>query len=140
METLEKTLGTLQKEQNKMTATGNKNKNLFSSGTDFFGDKSYKGNSTKKCTPVSFYLVFMGIQIFMDFVNGSIINAIIKFPITLIFVTLLTILCQRDLTVMSWILVFIPFIFTTLISAFILDNIQTGSTSLQTDFINFNMV
>ena len=138
METLEKTLGTLQKEQNKTTATGNKNKNLFSSGTDFFGDKSYKGNSTKKCTPVSFYLVFMGIQIFMDFVNGSIINAIIKF--TLIFVTLLTILCQRDLTVMSWILVFIPFIFTTLISAFILDNIQTGSTSLQTDFINFNMV
>tara|TARA_S200000501_G_scaffold243899_1_gene228388 strand:- start:104 stop:520 length:417 start_codon:yes stop_codon:yes gene_type:complete len=138
METLEKTLATIQKEPNKMN--GAKKKNIFSSGTDFFGDKSYRGDSTKKCTPVSFYLVFMGIQIFMDFVNGNIINAIIKFPITIIFVTLLTILCQRNLTVMSWIIVFVPFIFTTLISAFILDNIQTGNASLQTDFINFNMV
>ena len=127
METLEKTLATIQKEPNKMN--GAKKKNIFSSGTDFFGDKSYRGDSTKKCTPVSFYLVFMGIQIFMDFVNGNIINAIIKFPITIIFVTLLTILCQRNLTVMSWIIVFVPFIFTTLISAFILDKICLLYTS-----------
>ena len=140
LENIQKTIG-LPETQNQTTFTPvKKGKNLLSSGKNFFGERNYKGTSTEVCTPVSFYLVFIGIQIFMDFINGMLVAAIIKFPIALIFTTLLKILCQRELTVISWILVFVPFIFTTLISAFIIDNMQNNNNTINTEYINFNIV
>ena len=63
-----------------------------------------------KCTPTTFYLVFAGVQIFMDLVNGIYYSAIVKFLIMIVFSTLLNILCMRNLGIVSWILVFMPFI------------------------------
>ena len=140
LEKIQESVGLNEVSQSASFSPVKKNNNLLSSGTNLFGNISYKGTSTEKCTPVSFYLIFIGIQIFMDFINGMLVAAIIKFPIAVIFTTLLKILCQRELTVVSWILVFIPFIFTTLISAFIIDNMQNNKSTVNTDYINFNIV
>ena len=108
-----------------------------------FSDQGY-GNSpmfkNKKCTPTTFYLVFSGIQIFMDVINGMYQSAIVKTIIAIIFSTLLNILCMRNLGIISWILVFMPFILTTLISALVLDSMNNNGTTITTDYINFNII
>ena len=93
-----------------------------------------------KCTPTTFYLVFAGVQIFMDLVNGIYYSAIVKFLIMIVFSTLLNILCMRNLGIVSWILVFMPFILTTLISALVLDTMNSNGKIITTDYINFNII
>ena len=92
-----------------------------------------------KCTPTTFYLVFAGLQIFMDLINGLFVGALVKFFIMIVFTTLLNILCMRDLGIISWLLVFMPFILMTLISALVLDSIATNDNRITTDYINFNI-
>ena len=92
-----------------------------------------------KCTPTTFYLVFAGLQIFMDLINGVFIGALVKFFIMIVFSTLLNILCMRDLGIISWLLVFMPFILMTLISALVLDSVATNDNRITTDYINFNI-
>tara|TARA_B100001093_G_scaffold510824_1_gene577436 strand:- start:5501 stop:5926 length:426 start_codon:yes stop_codon:yes gene_type:complete len=93
-----------------------------------------------RCTPTTFYLVFAGIQIFMDLVNGIYQSAMVKLVIAVVFSTLLNILCMRNLGVVSWLLVFMPFILTTLISALVLDSMNQESENISTDYINFNII
>tara|TARA_B100000524_G_scaffold17878_1_gene9360 strand:+ start:13556 stop:13912 length:357 start_codon:yes stop_codon:yes gene_type:complete len=108
-----------------------------------FGYGGY-GNSpmfrSNKCTPTTFYLVFSGIQIFMDTINGMYQSAIVKTIIAIVFSTLLNILCMRNLGIVSWLLVFMPFILTTLISALVLDSMDKNNGSITTDYINFNII
>ena len=92
-----------------------------------------------KCTPTTFYLIFAGIQIFMDLINGVYYSAIVKFLIMIVFSTLLNILCMRNLGIVSWLLVFMPFILTTLVSALILDTMNSDGKTITTDYINFNI-
>jgi len=72
------------------------------------------------CTPAIIYVVFSIVQIIMDLYTGLINTAVIKFCIMIIMTILLNILCQRDLAIISWIIVFIPFIMMTFIVSLIL--------------------
>jgi hypothetical protein len=69
----------------------------------------------------------------MDLYTGLINTAVIKFFIMIIMTILLNLLCQRDLAIISWIIVFIPFIMMTFIVSLILYifglSKTTGSTT-----------
>lgn len=61
------------------------------------------------CSPALIYLMFSFTQILVDLFNRQFNPAVIK-TITTIFVTiLLNILCNRGFAIISWLIVFIPF-------------------------------
>jgi hypothetical protein len=72
------------------------------------------------CTPAIIYVVFSVVQIIMDLYANLINTAVIKFFVMIIMTILLNVLCQRDLAIISWIIVFIPFIMMTFIVSLIL--------------------
>ena len=72
------------------------------------------------CTPAIIYVVFSVVQIIMDLYVGLINTAAVKFVVMIIMTILLNLLCQRDLAIISWIIVFIPFIMMTFIVSLIL--------------------
>jgi len=72
------------------------------------------------CTPAIIYVVFSVVQIIIDLYTGLINTAVVKFFIMIIITILLNVLCQRDLAIISWIIVFIPFIMMTFIVSLIL--------------------
>jgi len=72
------------------------------------------------CPPALIYLVFSVTQIIIDTSQGMYNMAVVKFGVTILFTTLLNYLCQRDLGIISWLIVFIPFILMTLIIGILL--------------------
>lgn len=72
------------------------------------------------CPPALIYLIFSLTQIVIDSVNGLYNTAIIKIWITFIFTILLNYLCKLGLGIISWIIVFIPFVLMTVIVAMLL--------------------
>lgn len=72
------------------------------------------------CPPALIYLVFSTSQVVIDTVKGSYNVALVKLWVTLIFTILLNFLCNRGLGIVSWIIVFIPFILMTVIVTLIL--------------------
>jgi len=64
------------------------------------------------CTPALIYAIFSAIQIFFDLYSRQYILSISKLFVTIIFTFILNILCSNGLSVVSWFLIFIPFIFT----------------------------
>ena len=72
------------------------------------------------CPPALIYLVFSVTQIIIDTFNAEYNTALMKFIVTIIFTTLLNYLCARGLNVVSWIIVFIPFILMTVIISLLL--------------------
>lgn len=68
------------------------------------------------CSPALIYLAFSIIQLILDMSHGKFKLAIAKLFVTLIFTYLLNLLCEQKLTKISWIIVFIPFIFMGYIS------------------------
>ena len=90
------------------------------------------------CAPAIIYLIFSITQILIDTFKGLYNTAFIKIIVTIMVTLLLNILCQRDLTVVSWIIVFIPFMLMTVIVSIVLytfgldaatGNLSKGSTS-----------
>ena len=67
------------------------------------------------CGPAILYLIFSITQIIIDTFQGLYNTAFIKFVVMIMLTLLLHILCQSGLTVIAWIIVFIPFIFMTVI-------------------------
>lgn len=72
------------------------------------------------CPPALIYLVFSLIQIILDSINGLYNVALVKIVVATIMTTLLNILCQLDLGIISWIIVLIPFLFMALITSMLL--------------------
>jgi len=72
------------------------------------------------CPPALIYLVFSTTQVIIDTVKGTYNVALVKLWVTLIFTILLNFLCNRGLGIVSWIIVFIPFILMTVIVTLIL--------------------
>ena len=64
------------------------------------------------CTPALIYAIFSAIQIFFDLYGSQYILSISKLFVTIVFTYILNILCSNGLSVVSWFLIFIPFIFT----------------------------
>ena len=74
----------------------------------------------KLCGPVIIYIGFCLVQILIDLFQKQSEQAIVKFFVMFVFSFVLQILCMRGLGIISWIIVFIPFIFFTYITAVIL--------------------
>jgi len=72
------------------------------------------------CAPAIIYLIFSITQILIDTFNGLYNTAIIKGIVTITVTLLLNILCEQGLTVVSWIIVFVPFILMTVIVSMVL--------------------
>jgi hypothetical protein len=72
------------------------------------------------CTPAIIYLIFSITQILIDTFKGLYNTVFIKVIVTIMVTLLLNILCKQGLSVVSWIIVFIPFILMTVIVSMIL--------------------
>ena len=72
------------------------------------------------CPPALIYIVFSLTQIIIDLVKGLYNTAFMKFIVMSIIGFLLNLLCQGGLGIISWIIVFIPFVLMTIITAMLL--------------------
>lgn len=68
------------------------------------------------CPPASLYLAFSIIQILIDMFRGEMSTAFLKFLVMIIFTVALNVLCASGLGIISWFIVFIPFILMTYIT------------------------
>ena len=72
------------------------------------------------CAPAIIYLLFSITQIILDTYKGLYNTVGMKIIVTVMVTLLLNILCERGLGVVSWIIVFIPFILMTVIVSMLL--------------------
>jgi hypothetical protein len=72
------------------------------------------------CAPAIIYLIFSITQILIDTFKGLYNTAVMKVIVTIMVTLLLNILCEQGLSVVSWIIVFIPFILMTVIVSMLL--------------------
>jgi hypothetical protein len=95
---------------------------------------------TNLCAPAIIYLIFSITQILIDTFNGLYNTAFIKIGVTIMITILLNILCNRGLGVISWIIVFIPFILMTVIVSLLLYifglDAATGKINLKSNNLN----
>lgn len=75
---------------------------------------------TQLCPPAIIYLIFSITQILIDTWKGLYNTAMMKVIVTVMVTFLLNVLCQQGLGVVSWIIVFIPFILMTVIVSLLL--------------------
>ena len=74
----------------------------------------------KLCTPAIIYLGFSIIQIVIDTFKGMYNAAFLKTLVMVLMTLVLNILCSRNLTLVAWLIVFIPFILMTYITSLLL--------------------
>jgi len=74
----------------------------------------------KFCAPSILYIGFSIIQIIIDLFKQTYNTAFLKFIVMIIFTIILNILCRHGLGIISWFIVFIPFIFMTIITSALL--------------------
>jgi energy-coupling factor transporter transmembrane protein EcfT len=72
------------------------------------------------CPPAILYLGFSLTQIIIDTFKGHNNTAFFKTIVMIVFTLLLNILCKSGLSLVSWLIVFIPFILMTYITAVLL--------------------
>jgi hypothetical protein len=68
------------------------------------------------CPPAILYLAFSVTQIIIDMFRGDTNTAFLKFIVMIIFTVVLNLLCSAGLGIISWFIVFIPFILMTYIT------------------------
>jgi len=87
--------------------------------------------SIKLCSPALIYVVFSMTQIIIDTLKGLYNTALMKFIVMAMCTLLLNALCENGMSVISWIIVFIPFILMTVVVSMLLYifglDIATGS-------------
>lgn len=95
------------------------------------------------CAPAIIYLIFSVTQILIDTFKGLYNTAFMKVIVTIMVTLLLNILCEKGLSVVSWIIVFIPFILMTVIVSMLLYifglDVATGSLNYSCDASNNNV-
>lgn len=72
------------------------------------------------CPPAILYIAFSITHILLDTLTGMYNTAILKFMVMIFFAVVLNILCNRGLGIISWFIVFIPFIMMTIIASMLL--------------------
>jgi len=86
------------------------------------------------CSPALIYLIFSITQLFFDLSNHMYNTAFMKLLVIILITILLNILCQRGQTTIAWLIVFIPFIFMSVIVGILLYifglNPTTGAVKL----------
>jgi hypothetical protein len=78
------------------------------------------------CAPALIYIAFSLTQVIIDTFQGLYNTALIKIIVMIIITILLNSLCQSGMSIISWIIVFIPFIFMSLIVAILLYIFEYG--------------
>ena len=76
--------------------------------------------ASRLCTPALIYLIFSVAQVLIDTFKGMYNTALIKIILTIVFTFLLNYLCQAGLGILSWIIIFIPFILMSVIVTMLL--------------------
>jgi predicted membrane protein len=74
----------------------------------------------KICSPALIYIIFSLTQIIIDTIKGLYNTAFFKFIVSILITILLDALCKGGMGIISWIIVFIPFIFMTVIVSILL--------------------
>lgn len=72
------------------------------------------------CPPALVYLIFSATQIIIDIFKGLYNTAFFKFIVMIMITFLLNALCQGGLSIISWFIVFIPFILMSVIVTMLL--------------------
>ena len=72
------------------------------------------------CPPALIYLIFSVSQVVIDMVKGFYNTALVKMILAVIFTFMLNYLCSSGLGILSWLIVFIPFILMTVIVTMLL--------------------
>lgn len=72
------------------------------------------------CAPAILYVVFSLTQIIIDIFKNMYSVAFLKFLVMIIFTILLNMLCKNGLGIISWFIVFLPFITMTILTTLIL--------------------
>ena len=92
------------------------------------------------CSPALLYVGFSLIHVIIDMYNQQYNLAFTKFLVMILFTIILNLLCQRGLSIISWVVVFIPFIFMTVITTLLLFvfglNPKSGKLNIQTSSQN----
>lgn len=74
----------------------------------------------KICAPALIYIIFSLTQIIIDTFKGYYNTAFLKMIVSMLIAILLNALCKSGMSIISWLIVFIPFIFTTFIVSILL--------------------
>ena len=72
------------------------------------------------CAPALIYIAFSLTQIIIDTFKGMYNTAFFKVIVMIIITLLLNALCQSGMSIISWIIVFVPFMFMSLIVGILL--------------------
>jgi hypothetical protein len=72
------------------------------------------------CPPAILYIGFTLVQIIIDLFKQLYNTAFLKFLVMILFTIILNILCKHGLGIISWVIVFVPFIFMTVITTVLL--------------------
>ena len=72
------------------------------------------------CAPALLYIAFSITHVIIDTVKGLYNTAMTKFLIMIVFSGLLNLLCESGMSIVSWIVVFIPFITMSIITTIVL--------------------
>lgn len=92
------------------------------------------------CPPALIYVIFSLTQIVIDTSKGLYNVAFMKFWVAIIFTILLNYLCSIGLSVISWMIVFIPFILMTFVISILILGFglspTTGKVDYQSDIYN----
>jgi hypothetical protein len=74
----------------------------------------------KICMPALIYFVFSMTHVIIDTYKGLYNTAIIEFWLSAVFTVLLNLLCTHDMSIVSWLIISIPFLLMTIIAALLL--------------------
>lgn len=72
------------------------------------------------CMPALIYLIFTACHVTIDVYKADYNNAFIKMVVGVVFTFLLNTLCNNDMSIVSWIIVFVPFMLMTTIAGVLL--------------------
>lgn len=81
------------------------------------------------CAPALVFMVYVVIQIVLDFAMGNYNVSLMKLLISIIIILFLNFLCAVGLYVFAWLFVFIPFVFLSLAVVMLLYSLRLKETS-----------
>ena len=101
------------------------------------------------CTPALIYLIFSVAHVLIDTFKGLYNTALIKIFLTIFFTFILNYLCQAGLGILSWLIIFVPFILMTVIVTMLLFTFnldpktgkvrkETGSKGINRDIVLYH--
>lgn len=72
------------------------------------------------CAPALIYIVFSLTQVIIDTIKGLYNTALVKFMVMILITFMLNALCQSGMSIISWIIVFVPFMLMSVIVGILL--------------------